>query len=84
MNKREEWVRKILIVTMYLAASYKLYSLPQTHDIFDAIRNWQGRGHTIPCFSGNYFGDWIDPLGDQLDIPSRKPLTNFSANTKWA
>ena len=46
MNKREEWVRKILIVTMYLAASYKLYSLPQTHDIFDAIQN--GRDGATP------------------------------------
>ena len=35
-----------MIVAMYLAASYKLYSLPQTHDIFDAIRN--GRDGATP------------------------------------
>jgi hypothetical protein len=46
MKKREEWVRKILIIAMYLAASYKLYSLPQTHDIFDAIQN--GRDGVSP------------------------------------
>ena len=46
MKKREEWVRKILIVAMYLAAFYKLYSLPQTHDIFDAIQN--GRDGATP------------------------------------
>jgi hypothetical protein len=46
MKKREEWVRKILIIAMYLAASYKLYSLPQTHDIFDAIKN--GRDGATP------------------------------------
>ena len=46
MKKREEWVRKILIIAMYLAASYKLYSLPQTHDIFDAIQN--GRDGATP------------------------------------
>ena len=46
MKKREEWVRKILIVTMYLAAFYKLYSLPQTHDLFDAIQN--GRDGATP------------------------------------
>jgi hypothetical protein len=46
MKKREEWVRRILIIAMYLAASYKLYSLPQTHDIFDAIKN--GRDGATP------------------------------------
>ena len=46
MKKREELVRKILIIAMYLAASYKLYSLPQTHDIFDAIQN--GRDGVTP------------------------------------
>ena len=46
MKKREEWVRKILIIAMYLAACYKLYSLPQTHDIFDAIQN--GRDGVTP------------------------------------
>jgi hypothetical protein len=46
MKKREEWVRRILIIAMYLAASYKLYSLPQTHDIFDAIQN--GRDGVSP------------------------------------
>ena len=46
MKKREEWVRKVLIIAMYLAAAYKLYSLPQTHDIFDAIQN--GRDGAIP------------------------------------
>jgi len=46
MKKREEWVRKILIIAMYLAAAYKLNSLPQTHDIFDAIRN--GRDGATP------------------------------------
>ena len=46
MKKREEWVRKVLIIAMYLAACYKLYSLPQTHDIFDAIQN--GRDGATP------------------------------------
>ena len=46
MKKREEWVRKILIIAMYLAAAYKLCSLPQTHDIFDAIQN--GRDGVTP------------------------------------
>ena len=46
MKKREEWVRKVLIIAMYLAAAYKLYSLPQTHDIIDAIRN--GRDGATP------------------------------------
>ena len=46
MKKREEWVRKILIIAMYLTASNKLYFLPQTHDIFDAIKN--GRDGATP------------------------------------
>lgn len=46
MKKREEWVRKFLIIAMYLAASYKLHSLPQTHDIIDAIQN--GRDGVTP------------------------------------
>ena len=46
MKNREEWVRRSLIVAMYLAAFYKLYSLPQTHDILDAIRN--GRDGATP------------------------------------
>ena len=46
MKKREEWVRKIFIIAMYLAAFYKLYSLPQTHDIIDAIKN--GRDGVTP------------------------------------
>jgi uncharacterized membrane protein YoaT (DUF817 family) len=46
MKNREEWVRKVLIIAMYLAAFYKLYSLPQTHDIFDAIKN--GRDGATP------------------------------------
>ncbi len=46
MNKRENLVRKVLILAMYLAAFYKLYSLPYTHDILDAVRN--GRDGIIP------------------------------------
>ena len=46
MKKREEWVRKVLIIAMYLAAFYKLYSLPHTHDILEAIRN--GRDGATP------------------------------------
>ena len=39
VKKREEWIRKVLIIAMYIAVIYKLYYLPQIHIIFDALLN---------------------------------------------
>ena len=36
MNK-EELVRKVLVLLMYVGVSHKLYTLPQTHDLYEAI-----------------------------------------------
>ena len=37
MNKREEIVRELLVLIMYVGVSYKLYTLPQTHGLYEAI-----------------------------------------------
>jgi len=37
VKKREELIRKLLIIAMYIAVIYKLYYLPQIHIIFDAL-----------------------------------------------
>ena len=39
VKKREELIRKLLIIAMYIAVIYKLYYLPQIHIIFDALLN---------------------------------------------
>jgi preprotein translocase subunit SecE len=39
VKKREELIRKLLIITMYIAVIYKLYYLPQIHIIFEALLN---------------------------------------------
>jgi hypothetical protein len=38
-KKREELIRKLLIIAMYIAVIYKLYYLPQIHIIFEALLN---------------------------------------------
>jgi hypothetical protein len=37
LKKREELIRKLLIIAMYIAVLYKLYYLPQIHIIFEAL-----------------------------------------------
>ena len=37
VKKREELIRKLLIIAMYIAFIYKLYYLPQIHIIFEAL-----------------------------------------------
>jgi len=39
VKKREELIRKLLIIAMYIAFIYKLYYLPQIHIIFEALLN---------------------------------------------
>jgi hypothetical protein len=39
VSKREEIVRRLLILGMYVAVIYKLYHVPQSHLIMDAILN---------------------------------------------
>jgi hypothetical protein len=39
VSKREEIVRRLLILGMYVAVAYKLYHVPQSHLIMDAILN---------------------------------------------
>ena len=37
VKKREEIVRRLLILVMYVGALYKICTWPQTHYLFDAI-----------------------------------------------
>ena len=39
MSKREDIVRRLLILAMYVAVVYKLYYVPQSHLIMDALLN---------------------------------------------
>jgi len=39
VKKREELIRKLLIIAMYIAVIYKLYYLPQIHIILGALLN---------------------------------------------
>jgi len=39
VSKREDIVRRLLILAMYVAVVYKLYYVPQSHLIMDALLN---------------------------------------------
>ena len=37
VKKREEIIRRLLILVIYVGALYKIFTWPQTHYLFDAI-----------------------------------------------